>query len=177
MAYELADFCADAHRALTSQPLLPALDDIAARLRALLANPAFVAATFDDETPVGKRELYHDPETDFHVLAHVQAPGKTGSPHSHGSSWAIYGNARGFTEMTEYRRVNDASEEASVLEKSDSYRLSAGESRAYGPDVIHSTAHPQKAWVLRITGTDLDHLPRFHFRKSRDRMVEASSSA
>ena len=31
MAYELADFCADAHRALTSQPLLPALDDIAAR--------------------------------------------------------------------------------------------------------------------------------------------------
>jgi hypothetical protein len=50
----------------------------------------------------------------------------------------------------------------------------AGDSRAYGPDVIHSTAHPEKAWVMRITGTDLDHLPRFHFKKSRDRMVEAA---
>ena len=174
MAYELADFCQDAHTALKAQPLQAALDDIATRLRALLANPAFVAATFNDETPVGKRELYHDAETDFHVLAHVQAPGKTGSPHSHGASWAIYGNARGFTDMTEYRRVNDASEEAAALQKSDWYRLNAGESRAYGPDVIHSTAHPEKAWVVRITGTDLDHLPRFHFKKSRDRMVEAA---
>ena len=174
MAYELADFCKDAHTALKAQPLQAALDDIATRLRALLANPAFVAATFNDETPIGKRELYHDAETDFYVLAHVQAPGKTGSPHSHGSSWAIYGNARGYTDMTEYRRVNGAEAEASVLEKSDHYRLNAGESRAYGPDVIHSTAHPEKAWVVRITGTDLDHLPRFHFKKSRDRMVEAA---
>jgi hypothetical protein len=174
MAYELADFCKDAHAALKTQPLQAALDDIATRLRALLANPAFVAATFNDETPVGKRELYHDAETDFYVMAHVQAQGKAGAPHSHGSSWAIYGNARGFTEMTKYRRVNGASEEAWALEKSDHYRVNAGDSRGYGPDVIHSTEHPEKAWVVRITGTDLDHLPRFHFKKSRDRMVEAA---
>ena len=174
MAYELADFCKDAHTVLKAQPLQAALDEIATRLRALLANPACVAATFNDETPVGKRELYHDAETDFYVMAHVQAQGKAGAPHSHGSSWAIYGNARGFTEMTEYRRVNGASEEAWALEKSDHYRVNAGDSRGYGPDVIHSTEHPEKAWVVRITGTDLDHLPRFHFKKSRDRMVEAA---
>ncbi len=174
MAYELSDFCADARKALKTKPLDAALEEVADHLRDLLANEAFIAETFNDETPFGKRSLHHDAELDFHVLAHVQAPGKAGAPHSHGSSWAIYGNARGYTEMTEYRRVNDASEEASVLQKSDHYRVSKGQSRAYGPNVIHSTAHPEKAWVVRITGTDLDVLPRFHFKKSRDRMVEAA---
>ena len=40
-----------------------------------------------------------------------------------------------------------------------------------GPGVIHSTAHPEKAWVIRVTGTDLDVLPRYHFRK-QDRILE-----
>ena len=46
-----------------------------------------------------------------------------------------------------------------------------GETKAYGPGVIHSTAHPKKAWVIRVTGTDLDVLQRYHFGK-QDRMLE-----
>ena len=99
-----------------------------------------MAETFTDDTPVGKRELYHDPELDFYVLAHVQEGGKTGKPHSHGTSWAIYGNAWNVTEMTEWRRVNPESEEHVVLEASSKYELRPGQTRAYGPDVIHSTA-------------------------------------
>jgi hypothetical protein len=171
MAYDLTAFCADGRAALQRGPLDAALSEIATNLRKLLANADFIAETFNDTTPVGKRELFHDAETDFYVLAHVQGAGKAGAPHSHGSSWAIYGNARGYTDMTEYRRVNPVSEEAAVLEVSDKYRLSAGEARGYGPEVIHSTAHPEKAWVIRITGTDLDHLPRYHFRKSRDQLL------
>jgi hypothetical protein len=37
--------------------------------------------------------------------------------------------------------------------------------------VIHSTAHPKKAWVIRVTGTDLDAMPRYRFGK-RDRILE-----
>ena len=174
MAYELATFCNDARASLKGKPLAVALDEIAARLRELLANADFVAATFNDETPVGKRELYHDADTDFYVLAHVQEPGKTGNPHSHGNSWAIYGNARGFTEMTEWKRVNDESEAGHVLRKSDQYRIEAGQSRGYGPGMIHSTGHPSKAWVIRVTGTDLDHLPRYHFNRNRDKILETA---
>ena len=105
------------------------------------------------------------------MLAHVQEGGKTGKPHSHGTSWAIYGNAMNATEMTEYRRVNPESEENVVLEPASKYALRPGQTRSYGPDVIHSTAHPQKAWVIRVTGTDLDKLPRYHFRK-QDRVLE-----
>ncbi len=171
MAYTLKDFCTDSHDILKGKPLAEALPQVAEKLAKLLVNPAFVAETFKADTPVGKRELYHDPELDFYVLAHVQEGGKTGKPHSHGSSWAIYGNAWNVTEMTEWRRVNPESEESVVLEASSRYELRPGQTRAYGPNVIHSTKHPQKAWVIRVTGTDLDKLPRYHFRK-QDRILE-----
>src|SRR5947209_551660 len=72
MAYTLDQFCADSHDILKSNPLADALPQVADRLSRLLSNPAFVAATFDESMPPGKRELHHDPELDFHVLAHVQ---------------------------------------------------------------------------------------------------------
>jgi predicted metal-dependent enzyme (double-stranded beta helix superfamily) len=171
MAYTLNQFCNDANAILKSQPLAAALPKVAERLGELLVNPDFVAETFADDTPVGRRELFHDPELDFYVLAHVQEGGKTGKPHSHGHSWAIYGNARNLTEMTEYRRVNPESEDSVVLEPASKYALRPGQTRSYGPGVIHSTAHPEKAWVIRVTGTDLDKLPRYHFRK-QDRVLE-----
>jgi hypothetical protein len=171
MAYTLSQFCNDTNSILKSQPLAAALPKVAERLSELLGNPAFVAETFSDDMPAGKRELYHDKELDFYVLAHVQEGGKTGKPHSHGQSWAIYGNARNVTEMTEYRRVNPESEDAAVLERTSQYALRPGQTRGYGPGIIHSTAHPQKAWVIRITGTDLDKMPRYHFRK-QDRVLE-----
>ena len=171
MAYTLDDFCAESRAMLKAQPLANALPQIADRLGRLLANPAFVAATFSDDMPPGRRVLHHDPETDFYVLAHVQEGNKVGKPHSHGASWAIYGNARALTEMTEWRRTNPESDEHAVLEAASKYRLGPGQTKAYGPGVIHSTAHPEKAWVIRVTGTDLDALPRYRFGK-QDRILE-----
>ena len=72
MAYTLKEFCADHHALLTSgAPLAQALPQIAEKLAALLRNPEFVAESFSDDTPPGKRTLHHDPDTDVYVLAHV----------------------------------------------------------------------------------------------------------
>ena len=173
MAYTLKDFCADQHGILTSgQPLAAALQQIAEKLSVLLRNPQFVADTFKEDTPVGRRTLHHDPDTDVYVLAHVYEGPKSGVPHSHGASWAVYGTARNVTEMIEWRRVNPESEPSAVLEPVSSYNLGAGETRAYGPGVIHSTAHPKKAWVIRVTGTDLDAIQRYRFRAKTDKIVE-----
>jgi hypothetical protein len=171
MAYTLSQFCSEARLLLKSEPLPNALEKIAERLRDLLSNPVFVAETFDDDMAPGRRVLHHDVESDVYVLAHVQEGQKVGKPHSHGASWAIYGNARASTEMTEWRRTNPQGEEHAVLEATRTYRLGPGETRAYGPGVIHSTAHPEKAWVIRVTGTDLDLLPRYRFGQ-KDRIVE-----
>jgi hypothetical protein len=170
MAYTLEDFCADTRTILKAHALDAALPQIADKLSRLLVNPAFVAATFDDSMPPGKRVLHHDAELDFYVLAHVQEGAKTGKPHSHGASWAIYGNARNVTEMTEWRRVNPESDDHAELTAGAQYSLGPGQTRAYGPGVIHSTSHPQKAWVIRVTGTDLDRIPRYRLGK-QDRIV------
>ena len=170
MAYTLNEFFAESRALLKAEPQTNALKQISQRLGRLLSNPAFVAETFSDDMPPGKRELYHDPETDFYVLAHVQEGNKTGKPHSHGASWAIYGNAR------EHHR-DDGMAPHQPGERG-ACRAGAGANigwaradQAYGPGVIHSTAHPEKAWVIRVTGTDLDKLPRYHFRK-QDRILE-----
>jgi predicted metal-dependent enzyme (double-stranded beta helix superfamily) len=172
MPYALKDFCADLSATLKAKGE-SGLPEIARKLSALLDNPAFVAETFAEETPIGRRELWHDPETDAYVLAHVQEGGKVGKPHSHGASWAIYGTARGITEMTEWRRVNAASDDGAVLEQTGRYALGPGETKAYSSGLVHSTAHPQRTWVIRVTGTDLDAIPRYHFRAKTDRIREA----
>ena len=106
------------------------------------------------------------------MLAHVHEGGKIGKPHSHGDSWAIYGTARGVTEMTEWRRVNPAQAEGAILQKVKHYALGPGETMAYPPGAIHSTAHPRKAWVIRVTGTNLDSIPRYRFSAKTDKILE-----
>jgi hypothetical protein len=171
MPYTLRNFCTDLSATLTAKGQ-GGLPDVARKLSELLGNPEFVTATFSDDLPPGKRELWHDPETDAYVLAHVQEGGKGGKPHSHGASWAIYGTARGVTEMTEWRRVNSVAEPGAVLEKTRQYALGPGQTRGYASGAIHSTAHPQKAWVIRITGTDLDTIARYHFNAKTDKILE-----
>ncbi|HVA15451.1 MAG TPA: hypothetical protein VNF99_19540, partial [Stellaceae bacterium] len=140
MSYGLDEFCADLTGILKAKGVA-GLSEIAEKLKRLVSNPDFVTETFAGSS-APQRLLYHDAKTDAHVLAHIQQAGKSGVPHSHGASWAIYGNARGDTEMIEWRRTNPESDEHAVLEESDRYFLRPGQTRAYGPHVIHSTAHP-----------------------------------
>ncbi len=172
--YDLPQFCDDV-RAIVAADGQRGLPRVAEKLRQLLANDDFVKATWDESTPPGKRVLYHDAETDFFVLAHVHPQGKVpGPPHSHGTSWAVYGNARGGTDMTIWRRVNPESEERAELVVAEKYRLHKGEAYAYPAGMIHSTMQPEPAWVLRVTGTDLDVLPRYRFRPDRDVILETA---
>ena len=147
------------------------LDEIAEKLRPLLLDGDFAARAFPDEL-MHKRVLFHDPSTDVYVLAHVHGAKQSGRPHSHGESWAIYGNVRGATDMTEWRRDAEGEGHA-VLVPISRYRLNAGDARAYPPHTIHSTAHPGDAWVIRVTGTDLDKIPRYRFDSAKERIAEA----
>jgi hypothetical protein len=149
------------------------IGEIAEKLRPLLADPEFADQAFPDET-MRKRVLFHDLKTDVYVQAHLHEAGKRGKPHSHGASWAVYGNVRGYTDMTEWRRINPESEGRAVLKEVMRYRLGPGDSRAYPPHAIHSTEHPEKAWVVRITGTDLATIPRYSFDAAKDRIAESA---
>ncbi len=171
MAYDFDDFTADMTSVLATKGVA-GLNDIVANLQELLKNAEFVATTFDEDMPPGKRVLFHDPKSGAYVQAHVHAGNKSGKPHSHGASWAVYGNALETTEMIEWQRLNPNNESHAVLKPVARYALGSGQARAYGQYVIHSTAHPKKAWVIRIIGTKLNELPRFHFNPATDIMLD-----
>ena len=172
MTYSFEQFRDDCHESLADGSDEAALEAVRGNLEKLLMNPAFVAETFMPETPYGRRVLHHDSETDCYILAHVQKKRpERGAPHSHGASWAVYGNAWNATEMTVWRRVNPETDDHAELAIKDEYAIRPGTARAYGPGVIHSTAQPDKAYVIRVTGTDLDKLPRFRFDPARDKIL------
>jgi predicted metal-dependent enzyme (double-stranded beta helix superfamily) len=164
MPYTLAEFCADARKILSARPNDDGRNEVAECLSRLIVEPAFVAAEFDPRTEAGEKTIYRDPKVGFQVMIHHQRPGRRGAPHDHGVSWAIYGVARGHTDMTEWRRLDDGSKPGHArIEPMPTYRLDVGQTAAYGPHVIHNTHHPEGAWVVRVTGCDLDSIPRNRF--------------
>ena len=74
------------------------------RLEQLLRDPDFVMALVTERTPE-RHVLYEDPQLKFCVLAHKYDGAKDSPPHDHGPSWAIYGQAQGETEMTDFALV------------------------------------------------------------------------
>lgn len=178
MAYGPEDFYSDAHDALMADSGHQGREKVRQHLEALLANPAFVAEYLTNAA-AGKEVLHHDPETGIYVMAHGSDDyGRVGKPHDHGESWAIYGQATGVTEMTEWRRLDDGkSEHRAELEVARKFTLTAGVVAVFGPGAIHSTAHPQPARWVRVTGTDLDRIRRFRYDPDKQTMSAMNAGA
>jgi hypothetical protein len=116
--------------------------------------------------------IYQDPDTEFMILAHVNETGKTSPPHDHGASWAVYGQAVQFTDMTEYARKDDGSEEGHAeLEVARKYRLEPGMAGHFGPHQIHSIHFPDGARFIRVTGTDLTKLETLRYDMKTESVV------
>ena len=98
----------DCHQILVENSGPQGREKIARLLAELLSNPEKVDALVPLST--GERELlYKDPALGFCILAHNYHGTKTSPPHDHGPSWAIYGQARGETIMSDYNKIESAS--------------------------------------------------------------------
>ena len=163
MAYDLEQFIADSRAALIRDPGPGGRESVRLALERLLANAEFVREHCE-QAPHGLHLLYEDPQLGFQVLAHINEQGRTSPPHDHGSSWAIYGQAIGYTDMTEWERVDDGDQEGRAqLTPSKKYRLSPGQAGIYQDGAIHSIDYPPKARFVRVTGTNLDRIARDRF--------------
>lgn len=164
MAYTLEEFCADCRAALLQSKGEQARETIRANLERLLANEAFVAAYCGPDAEAGRHTLFHDPETDVHVLAHIYDAGRTSPPHDHGPSWAAYGQAAQYTDMSEYDKTGEVGADGrEVVVKRRQYRLDPGMAGVFGPGQVHSIHFPDKARFVRVTGTDLDQVTTHTF--------------
>ena len=108
--------------------------------------------------------LYQDAELGFCILAHNYDSPKTSPPHDHGTSWAIYAQARGETEMRDFDKIEDASaEKAGKVQVTRTYRLTPGVAHVYNEGDLHSPTREGPTSLVRIEGTDMSKVKRFRY--------------
>lgn len=159
MTYDYDDFINDCRAALKTGDGPEAREAVRLCLEKLLQNKAFIAEKLGPDAPVGRHTVHREDETGFNLLYHINDEAHVSSPHDHGSSWAIYGQATGYTDMTEWK-FDAATQE---LTKAKQYRLEPGKAGIYEPGAIHSIDFPAGARFVRVTGTDLATVVRRRF--------------
>ena len=164
MPYDLDQFIADCRAALSRNPGPKGREEVRVRLERLLSDPQAVARYCGDDVPKGLKVLYEDPDLGFQVLAHINEKARVSPPHDHGASWAIYGQAKEYTDMTEWERVDDGADaERAELKPTKKYRLNPGQAGIYQDGAIHSIDYPDNSRFIRVTGTNLDRIKRDSF--------------
>jgi hypothetical protein len=164
MSYDLDQFVSDCRTILSRDPGPEGREKVRVNLERLLSNPDFVAGTCGDDAPQGLTVLYEDKNLGFQILAHINDKARVSPPHDHGASWAIYGQATKYTDMTEWKRVDGGADPAHAkLEPTKKYRLTPGHAGIYQDGTIHSIDYPDKARFIRVTGTNLDRINRVRF--------------
>jgi hypothetical protein len=164
MSYNLDQFVSDCRSILKRDPGPNGREEVRTRLERLLSNKDFVEEYCGEQVPRGLKVLYEDQELGFQILAHINDNARTSPPHDHGESWAIYGQASHYTDMTEWEREDDGSEpEKARLKPVKNYRLLPGHAGIYQDGKIHSIDYPDRARFVRVTGTNLDKIYRESF--------------
>ena len=132
MPYNLDQFIADCRTNLTRDPGPDGREQVRTDLEKLLQNPQFIAEYCGDDQPRGLKVLYEDPKLGFQVLAHINDKARVSPPHDHGASWAIYGQATKYTEMTEWEREDDGGDpKHAKLKPVAKYKLTPGKAGIY----------------------------------------------
>ena len=175
MGYSLEQFCADARGALQADNGPGGRDEVLINLEKLLADPDFIAAQCGPDAEPGIRTLHRDKDTGFNVLVHIYEGGKKGPPHDHGRSWAVYGQAAEWTDMTIWKRLDDKDENGKAkLVEDKSFRLEPGMAGTFEPGDIHSIHFPDGARFVRVTGTNLDAIPTYRFDPNSETVAVGS---
>jgi hypothetical protein len=163
MTPSLEQFATECRTILTSEPGPSGRRKICMRLEELLRDPQFIAAALGDSTPE-RQVLYEDPQLGFCVLAHSYKGPRNSPPHDHGPSWAIYGQAAGETEMTDYELVAPAAEgKPGKARPVRTYKLTPGVAYLYNEGDLHSPLRRGPTQLIRIEGMNMDRIKRLKF--------------
>ncbi len=164
MSHTLEQFSTQCHNILKAEPGPAGRRKVCALLQEVLKDQSFVAKNLDDTTPE-RKILYQDPEMGFCILAHSYKGAKESPPHDHGPSWAIYGQARGETEMSDYQLLEAATaEKPGKVRKMKTYKLTPGIAHVYNEGDLHSPKRVGPTQLIRIEGVNMETIKRFKFQ-------------
>jgi len=165
MGHTLEQFAAACHRILAAEPGPEGRQKVCALVQDVLKDEAFIATHLGDS--VSERKIiYEDPQLGFCVLAHVYRSARESPPHDHGPSWAIYGQARGETVMTDWAIVEPATQNQSgKVRHLRSYTLKPGMAHVYNEGDVHSPRRDGPTRLIRIEGTNMDRVRRLSYER------------
>ena len=161
MSYTLDQFAADCRAALQADPGSAGRKKVLGYVRKALQDKSFVAAHLGEDADKERNVIYEDPELGFCICAHVYDGARQGSPHDHGPTWAIYGQAIGETEMTDWEIVAPpAYVKPAKVKLSKTYRLKPGDAHLYPEGAIHAPMRDGPTRLIRIEGRNTEGLKR-----------------
>lgn len=164
MAHTLEQFAAACHDILKADPGPAGRRQVCALLQDVLTDNDFIATHLGDHVPE-RKILYEDPELGFCILAHVYQGARESSPHDHGPSWAIYGQARGETAMTDWALVEPASpEKPGKVRSVKTYTLKPGMAYVYDEGQLHSPRRYGSTRLIRIEGLNMEKIRRLAYQ-------------
>ena len=135
----------------------------ASLIQGALADKEFVAAHLGDDVPE-RKILYEDPELGFCILGHVYDGAKASKPHDHGPTWAIYGQARGETIMSDWALVEPASEaKPGRVRLVREYSLTPGMAYVYNEGDLHSPRRNGPTRLIRVEGRNVEKIRRLAY--------------
>lgn len=163
MSSTIEAFAAKCHEILKVENNPAGRRKVCALLQDVLKDERFVSTYLDDATPE-RKILYEDPDLGFCILAHHYTGPKESAPHDHGPSWAIYGQARGETAMSDFELIEAATpEKPGKVRKTRSYKLTPGIAHVYNEGDLHSPSRAGATRLIRIEGTNMDRVKRLKF--------------
>ena len=163
MSYTLDQFAGECHEILKQDPSPAGRRKIVALLEVVLKDDEFTAANVAEGIPA-RQVLYEDTELGFCILAHGYDGASNSSPHDHGPTWAIYGQASGETEMTEWEILEPAlSEKPGKVKAIKTYTMTPGMAQAYDEGDLHSPRREASTRLIRIEGKNMDGVTRLAY--------------
>jgi hypothetical protein len=165
MGTTLEEFAAECHRILKSDSSFEGRKKVLALVEHVLQDKAFLAKHLADDV-IERKVIYEDPELGFCILAHVYQGAKESNPHDHGPSWAIYGQAAGETEMSDWELVEPAQNgKPGKVRRVRNYTLKPGMAHIYNEGDLHSPRRTGPTRLLRIEGTNMDKVKRAAYER------------
>jgi len=165
MPYTLEELSRDIRQALTEESGAAGKKRICALVSRAALDKEFLAKHVTAEQCKPRKVLYEDPSLGFCICGHVYDKAHTGSPHDHGSAWAIYGLAEGTTQMTDWKIVKQGSGDSpSLVEPVRHYDLKPGDCHVYEAGVVHSPKWDGPTKLIRIEGANLDRVQRSNIK-------------
>ena len=161
MAYSLEDFAADCRKALQSDDGPGGREMVRQHLQRALRDDTFLDTHLGPDATKERDILYEDADSGFCICAHVYGEPKQGHPHDHGPTWAIYGQAAGKTEMTDWRMISPPEGgQPGKVEKVRTYHLEPGDAHVYEAGDIHAPYRAAPTKLIRIEGQNTDNIER-----------------